>query len=237
MLFDLTPTPDKLRSPTATRQYRLSQTVRSRTNRWVEGRIVSTPSSPPAQKQKHEPSPLRNDSSESQVLRKRSSATLGRRAGRSALASAGASALIASTGLLGETFDSAVGQIRRVASRGSFGFVLPPAPPHEEERPETPQAAEEDAQMAGGEYASKGEGEVADEHEEADRSLSLRHGASVADPLNMQHAGVVGFILEVWLWLQFIIVIALFLWTMAKRGPKVVLEAERRNAQRVPPRS
>ena len=64
-----------------------------------------------------------------------------------------------------------------------------------------------------------------------------RHGGSLADPLNVQHAGVGGCILEVWLWLQFIIVIALFLWTMAKRGPKVVLEAERRNAQRVPTRS
>ncbi len=41
--------------------------------------------------------------------------------------------------------------------------------------------------------------------------------------------GFVGFVLEVWLWLQFAIVVCVFLWAMARRGPKSVLEdAERR---------
>ncbi|KAJ6561574.1 hypothetical protein DFH09DRAFT_1160274 [Mycena vulgaris] len=39
----------------------------------------------------------------------------------------------------------------------------------------------------------------------------------------------VAFVLEVWLWLQFGIIIVVFLWAMAKRGPKSVLsEADRR---------
>ncbi|OAX38592.1 hypothetical protein K503DRAFT_691297 [Rhizopogon vinicolor AM-OR11-026] len=39
-----------------------------------------------------------------------------------------------------------------------------------------------------------------------------------------QQRGFVGFILELWLWLQFAIVVVVFLWAMAKRGPKSVLE-------------
>ena len=39
-----------------------------------------------------------------------------------------------------------------------------------------------------------------------------------------QHRGIVAFVLEVWLWLQFAIIIVLFVWAMAKRGPKSVLE-------------
>ncbi|KAF8213954.1 hypothetical protein K438DRAFT_1956052 [Mycena galopus ATCC 62051] len=42
-------------------------------------------------------------------------------------------------------------------------------------------------------------------------------------------AMIVKFVLEVWLWLQFAIIIVVFLWAMAKRGPKSVLkEADRR---------
>ncbi|KAG2156426.1 hypothetical protein DEU56DRAFT_234782 [Suillus clintonianus] len=47
-----------------------------------------------------------------------------------------------------------------------------------------------------------------------------------------QQRGFVSFILEVWLWLQFAIVVVVFLWAMAKRGPKSVLdEAQRRKIQ------
>ena len=221
------PTPssaDKLCSPSAVRQIRLSQTVRARTNRWVEGRIVQTPSHAPSPAQLQD---LREDSP-SQALRKRSSVTLGRRTGVNALASAGASALVAgvaSTGLLGETFDRTVGQLKRVASRGSFsplGLEL-------QSRPNTEAEAEADSEPVP--EAQEEEGG------EADRSITLRHDPSLADPLDGKREGVIGFVLEAWLWLQFIIVIALFLWAMAKRGPKVVLEAERRNAQRANPRS
>lgn len=46
----------------------------------------------------------------------------------------------------------------------------------------------------------------------------------------VQHRGIVAFVLEVWLWLQFVIIIVVFVWAMAKRGPKSVLEgAGRKN--------
>lgn len=43
------------------------------------------------------------------------------------------------------------------------------------------------------------------------------------------HAGLVGLVLEVWLWLQFVLIILVFIWAMARRGPRNVLkEAERK---------
>lgn len=47
-----------------------------------------------------------------------------------------------------------------------------------------------------------------------------------------QPRGFVGFILEIWLWLQFSIVIMVFLWAMARRGPKSVLEDAERTVTR-----
>lgn len=194
-----TPTPDQRSS---TRQFRLSQTVRARTNRWVEGRFQTS--------QSHQ------ESLGEKALRKRSSnSTLGRRSATNLLRKA------SSGGLLSETFDSAVGQIKRVTSRGSFpplGFGSS-AP----EQPDTPST------IRVGDEKDKQE---PDQVPEADRSVSLRPGASVVDPTGGKHDGIVGFVLQAWLWLQFAIVVAIFLWTMAKRGPKVVLEAERRNANR-----
>jgi hypothetical protein len=44
-------------------------------------------------------------------------------------------------------------------------------------------------------------------------------------------AGFVGFVLEVWLWLQFVLIILFFIWAMARRGPRNVLkEADRKRA-------
>ena len=60
------------------------------------------------------------------------------------------------------------------------------------------------------------------------RRLSQGEATAVAD--SARREGFVGFVLEAWLWLQFVVVVMLFLWAMAKRGPKVVLEAERRGA-------
>jgi hypothetical protein len=39
-----------------------------------------------------------------------------------------------------------------------------------------------------------------------------------------RHRGIVAFVLEIWLWLQFAIIVVVFVWAMAKRGPKSVLE-------------
>ena len=190
-----TPSPDKpVRPPASVRQVRLSQTVRSRTNRWVEGRIVQMPASAPSSSQ------LPID----RMVHKKSSATLGRRAGSNALANIGASALVAGTGLLGGTFDQAVGQIRRVASRGSFtplGLSLL-APEEPKAEAETREAVDDDCLP----------------DEVADRSLSLRQDASIVDPLSGRREGVVGFVIEAWLWLQFIIVVALFLWAKIGRA-------------------
>lgn len=45
-------------------------------------------------------------------------------------------------------------------------------------------------------------------------------------------SGFVGFVLEIWLWLQFTIVVMVFLWAMARKGPKSVLkDAERSQRQ------
>ena len=50
-----------------------------------------------------------------------------------------------------------------------------------------------------------------------------------ANPPDDNPKGVTKVIFELWLWLQFCIIILVFLWAMAKRGPKNVLEdAEKR---------
>ena len=48
---------------------------------------------------------------------------------------------------------------------------------------------------------------------------------TVIDSSDDNPRGVGKFIFELWLWLQFSIIILVFLWTMAKRGPKSVLNA------------
>lgn len=40
--------------------------------------------------------------------------------------------------------------------------------------------------------------------------------------------GIVAFVLEIWLWLQFAIIVVVFVWAMARRGPKSVLEEAKR---------
>lgn len=187
-----TPTPDKIRSSAMQRKQQLSQTVRARTNRWVEGRF------PRASSWKAAGAPSEEAAASS------STPTLGRRS----------SAFFRNVNaeVLGETFDNVAGQIRRVASHGPFSPLVYGS-----------QAVDADERAKDEETC-----------EEADRSVAVRQDGSVADPLGGKHAGIVGLMIEAWLWLQFIVVVALFLWAMAKRGPKVVLEAERRNAQRSP---
>lgn len=56
-------------------------------------------------------------------------------------------------------------------------------------------------------------------------------GSTDANPSGNNAKGVRNVIFELWLWLQFCIIILVFLWAMAKRGPKSVLEeAERRSS-------
>ncbi|KAK0206885.1 hypothetical protein DFS33DRAFT_1317711 [Desarmillaria ectypa] len=45
--------------------------------------------------------------------------------------------------------------------------------------------------------------------------------------------GFTGVLIEVWMWLQFVVIILVFLWAMAKKGPKTVIgDAERRVVKR-----
>ncbi|KAF7432753.1 hypothetical protein PC9H_004696 [Pleurotus ostreatus] len=49
--------------------------------------------------------------------------------------------------------------------------------------------------------------------------------------VQQQRGGLGRLMLEIWLWLQFAVIILVFLWAMARRGPKAVLyEAERRKS-------
>ncbi|KAI0677093.1 hypothetical protein C8Q78DRAFT_1001134 [Trametes maxima] len=152
------------------------------------------------------------------VLRKRQSTTLGRRGSAGASGKGKGRAVPDAGTVFDETFDDAVMKVKRVRSRASlatlgFPMLSPPPDPRD--------AAD----------ASRDEEPPEDVDKSVElRRLSLEDGAAVADPTKRE--GFVGLVLEAWLWLQFIIVVMLFLWAMAKRGPKVVLEAERRNAQR-----
>ena len=65
---------------------------------------------------------------------------------------------------------------------------------------------------------------TSDVADKAETSLSAEVMAS-----RPQRTGFAGLLLELWLWLQFSVVVMVFLWAMARRGPKSVLEdAERR---------
>ncbi|KAH0840197.1 hypothetical protein J3R83DRAFT_1198 [Lanmaoa asiatica] len=56
-----------------------------------------------------------------------------------------------------------------------------------------------------------------------------RGEVATASPPASRQRGIVAFVLEIWLWLQFAIIVVVFVWAMARRGPKSVLaEAGRR---------
>jgi hypothetical protein len=60
---------------------------------------------------------------------------------------------------------------------------------------------------------------------------------TVANPSDDNPRGVGKFIFELWLWLQFCIIILVFLWAMAKRGPKSVLDAAEKRRVSTRPRT
>ncbi|KAH7887431.1 hypothetical protein F5I97DRAFT_1860354 [Phlebopus sp. FC_14] len=57
-----------------------------------------------------------------------------------------------------------------------------------------------------------------------DQSNSAGNTSVVLHPQRPRQGGIAAFVLEIWLWLQFVIIIVVFIWAMAKRGPKSVLE-------------
>lgn len=162
--------PGGLKSPRQSRNYRLSQAVRARTNRWVEGRYADAPA------------PL--------IRRRRPTRPPVSHASRASDASM----------IFSETFDTVVRQL-------SFSGINP----------------EEDEQLS----------EIGDVDEvvhQDSNPMSVENSVVVAAAPKTD--GFVGFILEVWLWLQFAIVVLVFLWAMARRGPKSILhEAESRRRQ------
>jgi hypothetical protein len=62
----------------------------------------------------------------------------------------------------------------------------------------------------------------------ADDELVSSSPVALHQEKKRQQRGFVAFVLELWLWLQFAIVVVVFLWAMAKRGPKSVLEETQR---------
>ncbi|KAJ7043502.1 hypothetical protein C8F04DRAFT_1028362 [Mycena alexandri] len=65
--------------------------------------------------------------------------------------------------------------------------------------------------------------------EAEDNTVVLDDGANQTQAREQEQSKMVRFVLEVWMWLQFGIIIVVFLWAMARRGPKSVLgEGERR---------
>ncbi|CCL99404.1 uncharacterized protein FIBRA_01422 [Fibroporia radiculosa] len=170
-----TPTPEKLQKPANARQYKLSQTVRSRTNRWIERRYSPSPSS--------EPPPRRPVAGTS----------VRRRSGLDSLT-------------FFDEFDKQAPLISRTGRRGR----IPTFP-------------------AEGDY----ETDEDDWDGRVDRSVQLRADTSgILNAEGGEQNGFTGLILGAWLWLQFFLVIIIFIWTMARRGPKNVLaEAERRRTR------
>jgi hypothetical protein len=92
------------------------------------------------------------------------------------------------------------------------------------------------AATAVGTFAGRDPGKPAHAVDEISRELDATQarkssGASIehVDSSRRPPKSAVAFVLEAWLWLQFAMIILVFLWAMAKRGPKAVIEdAERR---------
>ena len=112
------------------------------------------------------------------------------------------------TPLISEMFENAVQQVK---GSSSLTIVTPPQTSQltevnldePEETPPEPPAGEETAEANSG----------------------------AAKESEKRRVGFVGFVLEIWLWLQFSLIILVFVWAMARRGPRTVLkETERKRA-------
>ncbi|KAF8841543.1 hypothetical protein BDN67DRAFT_996102 [Paxillus ammoniavirescens] len=58
----------------------------------------------------------------------------------------------------------------------------------------------------------------------ASSPVVIRSRSNTMTTEHPRQRGIVAFVLEIWLWLQFAIIVVVFVWAMAKRGPKSVLE-------------
>ncbi|TRM67888.1 hypothetical protein BD626DRAFT_394773 [Schizophyllum amplum] len=72
-------------------------------------------------------------------------------------------------------------------------------------------------------------GPVYEEDEEEATTTTAVQKSPSRNVVHGKQKGVVNLVVEAWLWLQFLLIILVFVWAMAKRGPKAVLrEAERK---------
>ncbi|EMD40869.1 hypothetical protein CERSUDRAFT_80516 [Gelatoporia subvermispora B] len=178
-----TPSPEKLRAQTRSR--RLSQTMRARTHRWIEGRF-------PQEEMKETKAPRQ----------RRTASRRGTDAG----------------GVMDDAFGEVVQHVRSFSSRGALSLAALSAAGSEELGP--------DASVSVAGHTE--DGTVRATHP---TELQPAADATIAGKPHSKRDGLVGIMLEVWLWLQFAIVILVFLWAMAKRGPKSVLQEAERRAQ------
>ncbi|KAG6885467.1 hypothetical protein C0993_001332 [Termitomyces sp. T159_Od127] len=160
------PTPDKVAtatkvqvgvSPHSLRYHRMSETVRSRTNRWVNGRFKDT-------------------------LTKNTKVTFPP----------------------GDRQDE-----KELEERDREQYASRPSTPLPERLAKAFDAAVENFT---GQPALKSDG-----------SHSQEAARSSGSQVEKKSRGLGAILLELWLWLQFVIIILVFLWAMAKRGPKSVL--------------
>lgn len=207
----------------STRNARLSQTVRARTSRWVERRYTEygVPALSPVASPTlasvpfpsvHEPSARSVRQRRSvQHLRKVANAAVGGERRRRTASTAKEK--------MDESFEEAVHRVSRSISFSAH---------------DADYARFQEMQLNfAGEDADREEG-VLRRPQDAPAHAPSQAEAEAGAQL-VRKGGFVGFVLEVWLWLQFAIVVMVFLWAMARKGPKSVLEdAERsqRQAQR-----
>ncbi|GJE84521.1 hypothetical protein PsYK624_005970 [Phanerochaete sordida] len=200
---------------TNTRNARLSQTVRARTNRWVERRYAeyAVPALSPVASPTLPSVPFPSGDAFGGSLRQRRSMQQLRKAVGSAPARRRRTASTAKE-KMDESFEDAVHRVSR-----SISFSSPAGAGAELARLEDMQRnfACSDAEPDGELAARAPQGAVRAVRQDA----ALRKG------------GFVGFVLEVWLWLQFAIVVMVFLWAMARKGPKSVLADAERNQRQV----
>lgn len=217
---------DKLEMASS-RNARLSQTVRARTNRWVERRYAELPPPPLSPvlspTMASVPFPASDDFGVPDLdqtiagpRRRRSTMQIRKAAKASETRRRTASSAMEK---MDESFEEAVHRVSRSisfsASGSASGVDLAKFREMELNFNQSDIESERETTRAQGIRTAK------KDTAEAEARVAKK-----------AHTGFVGFILEVWLWLQFAIVVMVFLWAMARRGPKSVLEdAERSRRQ------
>lgn len=209
------------------RNARLSQTVRARTSRWAERRYAELPLPPLSPVLSptltNVPFPTSMDFSLSELgldeagLRRRRSAVQLRRVARASESRR----RTASTAMekMDESFEEAVHRVSRSISFSASGS-------------KSSMDLARFREMELNFDCSDVEPERETPHEQEFRPVRRDVSGAEAQVAKKPYTGFVRFILEVWLWLQFAIVVMVFLWAMARRGPKNVLEdAERTRRQ------